>query len=427
MASARSWAGMFLYESLSVRNIFVLTTTTPAVVQEYDFFTRYGGIWASAKWEPTEEFSFDGGARFNYEDKEIALESQSFEQFEGDIRGPLPNRPRRSNGSAAKEAGWAGELRFTYLPTEDITFYLRYARGWKGPHINGGVVNPNQDDGTGRNLVSPVEPEKVDSIEFGFKSSLWEHRVTWDWALFYYDYQDIQVFQLRNTSGGVPTQQLINADDADILGFEMEASIKPFEGLFDIPLVDGFWIHTTFAWLDSKYTDFVNVQTVIVESIPFITQEDFTGQRLINSPELSFIGFVAWPIPTPWGIFLPRFDWSFKDKVFFNQANIDVLSQDPLWLLNLRLTYKSPTENFEISGWVENLTDQAYTVDTFNLARLRRAILYAIGDPTHLRRDGQGEFLVHVRPFEAFEFEHSNQSGVGIRPWRRRVPGVLGL
>ena len=30
---------------------------------------------------------------------------------------------------------------------------------------------------------------------------------------------------------------------------------------------------------------------------------------------------------------------------------------------------------------VENFTDQKYTVDVFNLARLRRAILHAVGDP----------------------------------------------
>ena len=59
----------------------------------------------------------------------------------------------------------------------------------------------------------------------------------------------------------------------------------------------------------------------------------------------------------------------------------DLIKQDPLWLMNLRLTYKSPTQNFEISGWVENLTDQAYTVDIFNLARVRRSILHAVGDP----------------------------------------------
>ena len=109
--------------------------------------------------------------------------------------------------------------------------------------------------------------------------------------------------------------------------------------------------------------------------------EDFTGNQLVNSPELSFIGFVTWPFGGEWGKVIPRFDWSFKDKVYFNASNTDWAKQKPLWLFNTRVTYKSPSDTFEISAWIENITDQRYTLDVFNLARLRSAILHAIGDP----------------------------------------------
>ena len=45
------------------------------------------------------------------------------------------------------------------------------------------------------------------------------------------------------------------------------------------------------------------------------------------------------------------------------------------------MTYQSPGQTLEIAGWIEDLTDQAYTLDVFNLARFRGSILYAIGDP----------------------------------------------
>jgi iron complex outermembrane receptor protein len=373
-------AGMYLYESLDVSNKFIVTNAVPAVLQQYSFFTRYGSVWASARWEPAERFSIDGGIRLNHEDKEINIESAAFNQFNGRfisfVRAPA------TGGSAARETGLAGDVTLTYRPTEDVSFYLRYARGWKGPHINGGVVDPRGTNRSGKNLVSPVKPEKVDSVELGLESSLWDRRIRWNWAVFYYDYQDIQTFQLAYNQQGSPTRELLNADDADVLGFEMELGIKPFEGLFDHPILEGFWIHTTFAWLDSSYTDFVNIQVSVFDDIlTTVTEEDFTGERLVNSPDLSFIGFIAWPIPTSWGVFVPRFDWSFKDQVFFSPANRDFLGQDPLWLLNLRLTYKAPNGKFDISGWVKNLTDQAYIVDSFNLARARDAIIYAIGDP----------------------------------------------
>ncbi len=78
---------------------------------------------------------------------------------------------------------------------------------------------------------------------------------------------------------------------------------------------------------------------------------------------------------------IPRVDWSFKDKVYFGAANADLASQDPLWLMNVRLIFKSPSDTFEIQGWIENLTDQDYTVDVFNLGQIRGAMLHAVGDP----------------------------------------------
>jgi iron complex outermembrane receptor protein len=369
--------GMFLYEGLKVENTFQLNLLQPGTTQSYTFFTRYGTVWANGSWEPAETFKIEGGLRFNYEDKELNLTSQ---QFRNTPRPPPIVDPLFA-GAATTAEGLAGDLKATYSPLEDWNFYVRYARGWKGPHINGGVVNPNQTTSDGASLTTPVEPEKIDAVEMGMKATFWEARIKANWALFYYDYQDIQVFRLQNSGGGVPVQQLINADDADILGFEAEFDIKPFEGWGPM-LLDQLWLHATFAWLDSKYTDFVNTETVVSASGQLLTRtEDFSGNRLINSPPLSFIGFVAWPLGGEWGTVIPRLDWTFKDEVFFNPNNSSLLKQDPLWLLNFRTTYKSPSDNFEISAWVQNLTDQAYTVDVFNLARLRRAILHAVGDP----------------------------------------------
>lgn len=388
-----SWqlGGMFLYEGLEVANSFSLSLVLPRTRQNYTFFTRYTAVWGKVDWNPAETFKLQAGVRFNYEDKELNLKTQRFTVAQGSgAETPIGNE--RAVSSATKEFGWAGDVIATYSPAADVNIYARYARGWKGPHINGGVLNPGQEDSAdARGLVTPVDPETLDSIEFGLKGEFWANRIRWNWALFYYDYQNIQVFQLKNIGGGVPVQELINSDDADVLGFEAELDVKPFEG-WAPPLFEGFWVRLTFAWLDSKYTDFVNTFSVQNPVNPrpgeppppptFTTvTEDFTGNQLVNSPEFSFIGFVTWPVGGEWGTVIPRFDWSFKDKVYFNASNTDWAKQKPLWLLNSRLTYKSPSENFEISAWIENITDQRYTLDVFNLARLRSAILHAVGDP----------------------------------------------
>ena len=386
--------GMFLYESLEVRNRFTFGLVTPEISQDYTYFTRYAALWYDLSFSPTETFELKGGLRLNYEDKELNLIFNrarfafgtgarlpiTFPRNHPQARQPIPPR---SAAAAARAWGWAGELAATWSPATDVSFYARYARGWKGPHINGAVLNPIAPTSDASRLTQPADPETVDSIEAGVKAIFLGERVKLSAAVFYYDYQDLQVFQLRNSGGNAPVPELINANDADVLGVEAEIDLRPFEG-WAPPIFEGLWIRLTFAWLDSKYTDFVNVfevQNFDFEPVVQTVIQDLTGNRLINSPEKAFIGFVAWPVGGSWGSLTPRFDWSFKDEVFFTAENTEYVQQDPLWLLNLRVTYRDPAERIELSGWIENLTDQAYTVDAFNLARLRRSVLHAIGDP----------------------------------------------
>ena len=90
---------------------------------------------------------------------------------------------------------------------------------------------------------------------------------------------------------------------------------------------------------------------------------------------------MTWPFGGEWGSLTPRFDWSYKDQIYFTPENSEYVQQKALWLANLRLTYVDPSGRLELAGWIENLTDQAYTIDALNLARLRRSVVHAIGDP----------------------------------------------
>ncbi len=375
-------AGMFLYESLDVDNEFQINFLDTRL-QSYEMWTRYYSVYGELDWEPSEFLTVHVGGRFNHENKEMKLAGRGISRLaqlinpNGDFTNFIQNEK-----SEAKEPGVAWDITFSYLPTDDVTFYTKYARGWKGPHINGLVLS-NATVSSGESLTTPVDPEQIDSVEFGAKTLWWDARVKANFAAFYYDYNDLQVFRLRNTSGGLPVNQLINAKDADVLGIEFDIDLRPFEGIGP-PILDGFNLFASFAWLDSAYTDFVNTIKSSPGGVPPITVSttiDYSGAQLVNSPEFSFVGYTQWILPTAHGTFVPRFDWSFKDDIFFSPENSELVGQKALWLMNLRLTYKAPSENIEISGWVENLTDQTYTLDVFNLARFRGSILYAIGDP----------------------------------------------
>ena len=380
----------YLHEELSVDNVFRLENQS-AVLQGYEQTTDTGALYFQAGYELTEFFDAKGGIRWNYEQKGVSIGSgpSATFPFRGDDdptndndRGIPPFTPNPNffsqESTTVDENAVTGVLELNYEPVSDVLFYIKFTRGWKGPHINGGVVGTTGADGT--DLLEPARPEEVLASEFGWKTTTWDGRLKFNGALFYYDYKNLQIFQLKNEAGGVPVQVLLNAKDADVYGLELDVDVSPLTG-FVPEFMEDLKIFASFAWLESEYTDFRNVRISFVQQQPIPTVEDFSGNRLINSPEFSVAAYVEWRFLTPWGAVAPRLDVSFKDEVFFNQNNFKPLSQEALVLMNLRLTYVAPSGNLELAGWVRNLTNEVYVGDAINLTNFAGKILYAIGDP----------------------------------------------
>ncbi|MDG2334989.1 MAG: TonB-dependent receptor [Myxococcota bacterium] len=371
----------YLYESLEVNNEWPLTAID-YTLQEYTLTTHYASAYVWLDWHPVDDFSITAGGRWNYEVKDMDLLTRSYQRnfLTG---GYNPDDPQRSGDSkeSISTNGPSGNITFSYKPTDDRLFFFQYARGYKGPHINGLVLNADQTTEDNESLTDPVSPEKVDSLEFGVKTSWFDNQLTLNGAVFYYDYQDIQIFQLRNSAGALPVNQLINAEDADIYGAEIEVRTQPLYGL--VPeSIDGLEIFLSFGWLNSKYTEFVNTISFIDDNgVESFLVEDNSGNRLINSPELAFAGYASWPLRSKYGVLTPRFDWTYKSQVFFSAQNNPAIAQDPLWLLNLRVGYMTPNQNVELAGWIRNVTDVAYRGDVLNLARFRDSVLYVMGEP----------------------------------------------
>jgi iron complex outermembrane receptor protein len=366
----------FLHEDLIVDNKF-RTSRTTASFQDYSQKTYAGSLYGYLTWEASESFTIEGGARWNIDHKTFDLTTGPGNGIPGSEANPA--RLVSDSTRVTKHAP-TGDISINYRPVDDLNIYLKYSRGWKGPHINGGALGI-QNQSSGASLITPVDPEKVNALELGFKAMLFDNRVRLNAAGFYYDYDDIQIFQLKNAEGGVPVQELINANDADVYGVEIELETRPLEGWAPEEL-EGLLVFMSFAWLDTQYTDFLNTKVNFVGGNPVPVTENLSGNTLINAPPYAFTGYAQWDFPIAgWGTLAPRFDWAFKDKVYFSPQNLSEVSQDALWLLNARLTYTTPNDMVEIAGWVRNLTDEVYHADVINLSNFQQALLYIMGDP----------------------------------------------
>jgi len=117
-----------------------------------------------------------------------------------------------------------------YDLTEDILLYARYATGVRNGNINAtstlGFIELFVPGGSA-GLESYGE-DRTRTIEGGFKSTLFDSRVTFNATGFYTDYDDLQVVVATPPLGfGI----LLNASDASSIGFELEGTAQVTENL----------------------------------------------------------------------------------------------------------------------------------------------------------------------------------------------------
>jgi iron complex outermembrane receptor protein len=269
--------------------------------------------------------------------------------------------------------GWGGDFILSwFFDEQENNVYLKYSRGWKGGHFNGGAT-------TRFDIITGVEPEVVDSYEAGLRKHWFDGRLMTNVTGFFYDYTNLQVFKLeQNPQAGFVIAKLVNAQAAEIYGVELDLAAQPIEGM-DITF--------NFAWVESEYNEFViglpfffsrprpNGRGTFPPTIvrfPF----DYSGNDLIGSPQYSFTGSIQYEIPLPGqieghglGTLTPRYSFSWKDDIYFDSAEgqgsyinfpKSFFGQESFWIHNASLTWRSENSRFEVTGWVHNFLDEYY-------------------------------------------------------------------
>jgi iron complex outermembrane receptor protein len=389
-----TWAlgAFYMQEDLEVDNYFDQAGAGFDLLQTYDQKLRTAAAYAYTDYkiqpgcEPIPcDFTLIAGVRYNVVYKEF------------DINGCFGIRPRiscRSDLLGTEDDtwnDWSGEISLAWHFYQDNSIYLKWARGWKGGHYNGGASGRND-------IITSVDPEIVDSFEGGLRSNWFDGRLMFNATGFYYDYQDLQVFQLVQSPLGFPISRLVNAEDAVVYGVEIDMAAEPLPGL-----------NITFngAWVDSEYLDF----TVLLpfrkvfdpgankpkQVVNFDEEFDYSGNVLIASPNFSMTGSISYEIPLPGsigtrglGFLTPRFSYSWKDDINFDAAGgrgafvsfpEETFGQESFWIYNASLAWRSENGGLEVIGWVHNFLDEHYKSQSFDVTRAWGTILDAYADP----------------------------------------------
>ncbi|MEH8016571.1 TonB-dependent receptor [Rheinheimera muenzenbergensis] len=226
-----------------------------------------------------------------------------------------------------------------YRFSDSINSYFRYARGFRA---GGFAVND-------KNTVDAIDPEVIDSYEFGVKSSWLDNKLVVNGAVFYYDYSDIQVLVLQVRPGDPNAQAVLqNAGTGYVRGAELEIQASPSDNLR---------LNASFGLLKTEYTDFPTVRAGQLTNAK--------GNDFARAPRRSatISAEYDWALTNGGAITLAG-DLSYRSRQYFNAVtqNNPLLEQAGYALSNARISYITPSENVEITASVRNLADKEYTM-----------------------------------------------------------------
>ncbi|MDT8320808.1 MAG: TonB-dependent receptor [Xanthomonadales bacterium] len=259
-------------------------------------------------------------------------------------------------------------LSVQWRPNDDQTLYATYSEGFKGGSFDPRGLTSNAPDLNGDGVVSEeevfafmsFEPEEVESLEFGIKSTLFGGRVTSNLSLFLGDYKDVQVpgsVGVDTDGDGIDDQFVgitSNAASADINGVEWEGRAILAQDLG----VSGGDLELAWAigYIDAEYNEFIDA-----------LGEDVADERVFqNTPEWTAAGTLSYNLPVNWFNTPGRLGLmttvSFRDDHSQFEVPTPLLDQDAYTLWDLSVVWTDDSGHWQLGLHGKNLTDKEYKV-----------------------------------------------------------------
>ena len=276
--------------------------------------TRSSAAYVDLRYALNPQWSLLAGLRVNHDSKR-ADEYQNIAAF------GLAGTGHPSDGWTSTPGSAGVEVK----PAAGMLAYARFSHGFKSGAVNLGALQSEL-----------VKPEKVSSIELGFKTEFLERRGVLSAAVFSSRYKDMQVSQV-----GQATTILANASAARIDGLELEAAVRP---LASLTLSAGLGL------MDPKYTDFTNVDLRNAPTTPV----NVRGRQLAQASKQQLTVGAEWAGRFESLRATLRADYSWRGRYFFTEFNTPDAEQGAYGLLNLSATLRPAEGHWKLWANVRN-------------------------------------------------------------------------
>ena len=285
-------------------------------LQDGDVDIEAWGAYVEANYSISDKWSVIAGLRYNYEERD-GTGSFIFDAISLNV----PTNQRESWNDLTPR------ITLQYSPNDNILLYATYTEAFKSGVINTGSTSP------------PLDPETVDAFEVGLKGQNASGTLRYSVAAFFYDYQDMQISFVDETS----TVSTVNAAEAENSGIELE---------IDGSLGNGFAFDFYLTYLNAEYQEFFNGDYANGFAIT-----DLSGNTLPNAPESTAKLGLTWEGAVGGGTLTVRGEAYYQDDVYFTEWNREDAYQKSYEQINASVDY-SWNDQWLLSLWGRNLSDE---------------------------------------------------------------------
>lgn len=298
--------------------------------------TESTALFANMDWQlgrfvaALEDFTLTTGLRYTDESRDYVGGTT----WTVTIPGTLDNT---FEDSSISDKNWSWKAGLNWKPTGRQLVFANVSKGVKSGGYFAGVTND-------QNQLEPYAPEELTAYEVGYKLG---GTLAVNTSAFFYDYRDKQTFMRAN---GAAAQYIGNVAEAETKGLDFEVSWRGIDGL---TLAGGFGILDT--WMGS----FIGPADADMDGNGDPVPE---GNKLPNSPELTWLGKVRYELPLGGWLAAAQADAHYSDETYKEATNDPLIKSGEYTVVNGRLAFMPGERTWELALWGRNLTDEQYVV-----------------------------------------------------------------
>ncbi|MEH6592782.1 MAG: TonB-dependent receptor, partial [Halioglobus sp.] len=306
-------------------------------------------------WNINDEFSATLGMRYTYEKKEREGSQTSDPVPPGGVDLPPIAGPDIEYDNDRSDSNVSPSFNLRYFFSPDIMGYASVSRGFKSGGFDQRRVAVG-DDGQ-------FDEEIATSYELGWKTTLYDRRLTFNGTLFWVDYED---FQAESFDGA--QVRVTNAGDLRSVGAELELVFIPMENMT---------FGSALGYVKAEYESFENGQCTIdqvftkyyiIDEAQFgspgtqsVCKQDLSGEPLDNAPEWTVSSYIQYDFGVGEDLLaIARLEHNFIDQFYLSQDLDENLTNDEVNLVNFRLSLSNDARDWDVSVWGRNLLDEEY-------------------------------------------------------------------